>query len=98
MIANVESRIEPDESQDDVDMGGLSDDTIVIDTDDVDGDDVGDLSMELNVEELVAKLDATDDDDLCQKRLIRRRIEALREEREAMKDIDSTYNFSFDDD
>ena len=98
MNAQFGSGTESVESEDEVDADGLSEDTIVIETDDVDGDDVGDLSMELNVEELVAKLDATDDDNLSRKRVIRRRLDELREEREAARDIDSTYNFSFDDD
>lgn len=61
-------------------------------------DDVGDMSAEINIEELVSKLDATDDDDIARRRAIKRRIEELRELREAERDLDSTYNFDFDDD
>lgn len=77
-----------------------SEDTVVIsgDDDDDDNDNVGDLSVELNIEELVAKLEATDDDNLSRKREIRRRLEELREQREAERDLDSTYNFNLDDD
>ena len=60
--------------------------------------DVGDVTAEINIEELVSKLDATDDDDIARRRAIKRRIEELRELRETERDIDSTYNFDFDDD
>lgn len=60
--------------------------------------DVSDMSAEINIEELVSKLDATDDDDVARRRAIKRRIEELRELRETERDLDSTYNFDFDDD
>lgn len=86
-----------DDDEDDEDTES-SDDTVVIATDDDDDDDnVGDLSVELNIEDLVAKLEATDSEDIARRRQIKRRLEELREERDAMKDIDSTYNFNFDD-
>jgi len=71
-------------------------DTVVLSDDDVDVDNVGDISVEINVEELVAKLEATDNEDVARKREIRRRIEEVREEREA--DLDSTFNFRLDED
>lgn len=71
-------------------------DTVVLSDDDIDVDNVGDISVEINVEELVAKLEATDNDDVARKREIRRRIEEVREEREA--DLDSTFNFRLDED
>ena len=88
-----------DDDEDDVD-DDTSDDTVVIaaDDDDDDSDNVGDLSVELNIEDLVAKLEATDSEDISRRRQIKRRLEELREERESMRDLDSTYNFNFDDD
>lgn len=62
----------------------------------LDDDNIGDLSVELNVEELVAKLEATDDTMVRQKREIRRRIEEVRTQKEA--ELDSTYNINLDDD
>lgn len=59
-------------------------------------DDDGDLSVELNVEELVAKLEAADEDDVHHKAEIRRRLEELNEQRE--KELDSTFNFNLDED
>lgn len=87
-----------DDDEDDVE-DDASEDTVVIsaDDDDDDNDNVGDLSVELNIEDLVAKLEATDSEDIARRRQIKRRLEELREERESMKDIDSTYNFNFDD-
>ncbi len=82
---------------DDFDTVEETEDTIVMSEDlaDVDGDDI---SAEINVEELVAKLEATDSDDVHRKREIRRRLEELREQREAEAELDSTYNFNLDDD
>jgi len=62
----------------------------------LDEDNIGDLSVELNVEELVAKLEVTDDTMVRQKREIRHRIEEARAQKE--KELDSTYNINLDDD
>ena len=70
-------------------------DNIVVADDD---DDVSDLSSDINIEELVAKLESTPKDALDRQRQIRRRIDELREEREVLKDLDSTYNFNLDED
>ena len=71
------------------------DDNIVVADD---GDDVSDLSSDINIEELVAKLESTPKDALDRQRQIRRRIDELREEREVLKDLDNTYNFNLDED
>ena len=71
------------------------DNIVVADDDD---DDVSDLSSDINIEELVAKLESTPKDALDRQRQIRRRIDELREEREVLKDLDSTYNFNLDED
>ncbi len=87
-----------DDDEDDVEGDESSDDTVVIAADDDDdNDNIGDLSVELNIEDLVAKLEATDSEDIARRRQIKRRLEELREERDAMRDLDSTYNFNFDD-
>ena len=44
-------------------------------------ENVGDISVEINVEELVAKLEATGDDDVDRKRDIHKRLGELEEER-----------------
>ncbi len=84
------------EDIDDDDIDEVEDDEdAVVDDDDDDGDI--DLTGEVNIESLVAKLDSTPKDDLDRKRAIRKRLEELRDIREAEKDLDSTYNFNLDD-
>ena len=78
---------------DDLESNEGSEDTIVIDTEN-DDETIADITGEVNVEELVAKLEATSSDD--RKRAIRLRLEELAEERDS--DLDSTYNFNLDDD
>ena len=79
---------------DDVDIS--EDDELALMPDDVEPDDnVGDISVEINVEELVAKIEATDDEEVHRKAEVRRRLEMLRDERE--REFDSTFNFNLDD-
>lgn len=95
------------EIRDDVPAGEVDDDVEDVeaeeleetetDVDLVDVDNVGDISVEINVEELVAKLEATDDEDLARKREIHKRLEELEERRTIDKDLESTYNFNLDD-
>lgn len=54
------------------------------------------LTGEYNIDELVAKLDSTDPAEIARRREIRRRLEEIRELRNA--DLDSTFNFRLDDD
>ena len=71
-----------------------SEDRMVSD-DDGDGD-MGDTVVGLNVEEIVSKIDTQSDID--RQRAIRKRLDELQEQRLAMQDLDSTYNFNMDDD
>ena len=68
-----------------------------VELDDDDLANVGDISVEINVDELVAKIEADDDDD-TRKKEIHRRMEELNEQRKVNKDIDSTFNFNLDED
>ena len=61
----------------------------------VEQDNVGDISVEINVEELVAKIEASDTED-AEKAKIRKQLEKLREQQD--KKLDSTYDFNLDDD
>ena len=99
MIGNIKDDIPVDELDDDIGDDDLDDDDLDDDDDieDMDEDNVGDISVEINVEELVAKLEATDSDDVARKREIRRRLEELEETRRANQDLDSTFNFDLDD-
>lgn len=71
----------------------LTETIVLTETDD---DDDGDLSTEINVEKLLAKLESSDSDDVHRRAEIRHRLEELREQRES--ELDSTFNISFDDD
>jgi hypothetical protein len=83
------------------DMDDLDDDTVddVDDAEvDIDDDDISDETAEINVDELVAKIDSTDKADIQHRREVRRRLEEIREAREAAAELDSTFNFNLDDD
>ena len=79
----------------DIEATDATEDTVVLSEDAADVDNVGDISVEINVEELVAKIEAADDDDTGRKREIKKRLEELRDEQES--ELDSTYNFNLDD-
>ena len=54
--------------------------TVVLDETGILTDNVGDVSVEINVEELIADTEATDDKDVARKKEIRRRLEEVVEE------------------
>jgi hypothetical protein len=83
--------------EDDLESTEVSDDLVL--SDDIDDDDnVGDISVEINVEELVAKIEAGDGDDADHKKEIHRRLEEIEEQQRAEQELDSTFNFNLDDD
>ena len=82
-----------DDSSDDT----LTSTVILSDDDDDDGDDLGgDTTIEMDIERLVAKLDASDSEDVHRRAEIRHRLEDLREQRQ--QELDSTFNINLDDD
>ena len=85
-----------DDLDDDVEMPDETD-TIVMSEDIVD-DNVGDISVEINVEELVAKIEAGEGDAEQHRKEIHRRLEEIEEKRRIEQELDSTYNFNLDDD
>lgn len=95
MIGEIKDDIPVGEVDDDVEDEVLDEDVVIEEIADV--DNVGDISVEINVEELVAKLEATDDDDVDRKREIHKRLEELSDRRKDNEDLDSTYNFNLDD-
>ena len=97
MIGEIKDDRPVDEIDEDVETEASEDSKIAVSADAMDDDNVGDISVEINVEELVAKLEATDDDDVDRKRQIRKRLDTLEEERRSSQEIDSTYNFNLDD-
>ena len=80
---------------DDVEENVSPDDTVVITEDLADIDDEGETTAELDVEELVAKIDK--DVDGVRKKEIHRRLEELEEQKRIQAELDSTYNFNLDD-
>jgi hypothetical protein len=66
----------------------LADGDIVVDIDD---DNVGDLSVEINVEELVAKIESTEGEEVAEKVEVRKKLDDILEQHDG--DLDSTYEF-----
>jgi hypothetical protein len=79
----------------DIELKSESEDTVVLDADD-DIDNVGDISVEINVEELVAKIESDENSDSDHKREIRQRLDKLNEERD--QNDEGTFNFNLDED
>ena len=71
----------------------IRDEDIVLSTDD---DVVGYSTAEIKVDELVAKIDATDAEDAARQREIKEKLEALNDQRD--DEFGSTYNFDIDKD
>jgi len=82
---------------DKIDTIGESEDTIVLSEDAADIDTVGDFSAELNVEKLVAKIEAGEVDAAEEEKEVHRRLEELNEQRKDNEELDSTYNFNIDE-
>ena len=57
-------------------------------------DNVGDVSVEINVEELIANIESENDEDAARKKEIRRRLEEVAEE----KSLEDTYAIDLSDD
>ena len=70
-------------------------DTVVM-SDDEGDTSVGDSTVEMDIERLVAKLEDIDSEDVHRRAEIRHKLEELRELRE--QELDSTFNISLDDD
>ena len=81
---------------------GIEDDIAPIDATDenviLDSADEGfaETIVAANVDDLVAKIDETDAEEAARKRLARKRLEELREQK--MNDLDDTFNFDLDGD
>ena len=84
------------DDDDDLDSTDDSDDVMLSDDDD-DDENVGDISVEINVEELVAKIERGEGDVAAHRREVRRRLEEIEEQRREARELDSTYNFNLDD-
>ena len=87
---------EEDEFDDDVVPDDASETTVLSEPAEA-SDNVGDLSVEINVDELIATIEAGDSHEAAQERDVRRRLDHLQDEQESEKDLDNTYNFNLDD-
>ena len=61
-------------------------------------DNVGDVSVEINVEELVAEIEASQGDDAHKKKEIRKRLEEIQEEKRASRENGDTFNIDLNED
>jgi predicted FMN-binding regulatory protein PaiB len=61
-------------------------------------DNVGDVSVEINVEELVAEIEASQGDDAHKKNEIRKRLEDIQEQKQASQEIGDTFNIDLNED
>ncbi len=80
---------------DGVEVDASPEDTVVLTEDLADIDEMGETTVDLNVEELVAKLDK--DDDAARKKEVHRRLEEAAEKKREEEELDSTFNFNLDD-
>jgi len=71
----------------------MPEETVVLDELAMATDNVGDVSVEINVEELVAKIEAEENKDAARKKEIRRRLEEVVEERA----FEDTYAIDLED-
>jgi len=79
---------EDEESVEDEDFDG-SETIVMSDDDDDDDEDELDISMEINVDKLMAEMARTEKDDIERKKEIRRRLEEIQEQRS----LEDTYSF-----
>jgi hypothetical protein len=74
-----ETEVDDIETEADAEIGDGT--TVVLDETGALTDNVGDVSVEINVEELIADIEATEDEDAHRKKEIRRRLEEMAEEK-----------------
>ncbi len=84
-----EAEEKPEDDEDDVEEFDGEQTIVMSNDDDEDDDDDLDVSMEVNVEKLMAEMEKTGSDDVERKREIRRRLEEIQEARS----IEDTYSF-----
>ena len=60
-----------------------------------DSDNVGGMSVEIDVSELVAEVESVESDDSEHERNIRKKLDRIRAQQD--DDLDGTYNFNLDD-
>ena len=89
-VSNVSTDVD-DEDLDDFDDENMTETVVLTETEST--DNVGDASVEINVEELISKIEQTADEVSERKKKVRRRLEELAES----KAFDDTFAIEFDD-
>jgi hypothetical protein len=84
---------EIDDSEIEAEADNSENTTVVLDETGVLTDNVGDVSVEINVEELIADIEADGDEDAHRKKEIRRRLEEVVEE----QSFEDTYAIDLDE-
>ncbi len=87
-----ETKIDDNETEAEAEVGDGT--TVVLDETGILTDNVGDVSVEINVEELISELEESEDKDAHRKKEMRRRLEEMAEE----KSHEDTYAIDADDD
>ena len=94
-MINEVSSVKPGEAEDEfeeLDDAEMTETVVLAETDAT--DNVGDASVEINVEELIADIEKSNDEVSARKKEVRRRLEELAES----KDLDDTFAIEFDKD
>lgn len=100
---------DPGMTEDDEETGDVEDDDVELDDDGADedtvvfstekgSDNIGDVSVEINVEELLTEFESLHSTDVERKKEIRRRLEEIREQREALKELEDTFSIDLNED
>ena len=80
------------QESEDVDDASMTETIVMSDTEET--DNVGDASVEINVEQLIADIEQEKEDSSARKIAVRKRLEEIAES----KEFDETYAFDFDGD
>jgi hypothetical protein len=89
-VSNVRTDVDDDKLED-IDDESMTETVVLTETEAT--DNVGDASVEINVEELISKIEQTADEVSERKKKVRRRLEELAES----KAFDDTFAIEFDD-
>ncbi len=92
-----DAEIAVDEEHEEELLEEIPEETVVL-PETVNSDNVGDVSVEINVEELVAEIEASQDDDAAKKKEIRQRLEEIQEHKKASQEIGDTFNIDLNED
>jgi hypothetical protein len=90
----IEESVDVDADAEFVDEDDLADTVALPESEGVSTDNVGDVSVEINVEQLIADIESEDEEEVAKKKAVRLKLEELAEE----KSFEDTYAIEFDSD